>query len=160
MANEINAIAGQLFGVPVGQVYTAGPGIVIDNVHKTVRVDETELWSGNTNIVTDNYVTLSEQASNFSIIQVQFGDNAGGWSTITLFPGTATRWAFTKAASNDASSCIMDIAEMSQYSSGSLKWIFRYPRRLTFNSNNTFSFINNAGTFYLKKIVGVNRISS
>lgn len=36
MANEINAVAGQLFGVPVGQVYTAGPGIVIDNVHKTV----------------------------------------------------------------------------------------------------------------------------
>lgn len=36
MANEINAVAGQLWGIPMGEVYTAGPGIKIDNVHKVV----------------------------------------------------------------------------------------------------------------------------
>lgn len=33
---EINSVAGQLVGIPVGQVYTAGPGIKIDNVNKTI----------------------------------------------------------------------------------------------------------------------------
>lgn len=37
----INSVAGQLVGIPVGQVYTAGPGIKIDNVNKVVSVDIT-----------------------------------------------------------------------------------------------------------------------
>lgn len=36
MANEINSIAGQLVGIPMGQVYTAGDGISIDAVNKVV----------------------------------------------------------------------------------------------------------------------------
>lgn len=56
MANEINAVAGQLWGVPVGQVYTAGPGIVIDNVHKTVRVGTLE-WEDVTSTMTGTSAT-------------------------------------------------------------------------------------------------------
>lgn len=33
---EINSVAGQLVGIPVGQVYTAGDGISIDAVNKVV----------------------------------------------------------------------------------------------------------------------------
>ena len=36
MANEINSVAGQLVGIPMGQVYTAGDGISIDAVNKVV----------------------------------------------------------------------------------------------------------------------------
>lgn len=38
---EINSVAGQLVGIPMGQVYTAGPGVKIDNVNKVVSVDIT-----------------------------------------------------------------------------------------------------------------------
>ena len=72
---EINSVAGQLVGVPVGQVYTAGPGIKIDNVNKTVSVDNTVTaittlsdigtktvagtnWTGTYAIVANNWVNL------------------------------------------------------------------------------------------------------
>ena len=56
MANEINSVAGQLWGIPMGEVYTAGPGIKIDNVHKVVSatepvvdvVSDCENWNGHT----------------------------------------------------------------------------------------------------------------
>lgn len=71
---EINSVAGQLVGIPVGQVYTAGPGIKIDNVHKVVSVDETVLWSGT---ATNSTVTLNETADNFERITIYYrnGDN-------------------------------------------------------------------------------------
>lgn len=65
---EINSVAGQLVGVPVGQVYTAGKGVVIDNVNKTVRTDETVLWSGLAG-ASDFPLTLSESLSNFEKVE-------------------------------------------------------------------------------------------
>lgn len=65
---EINSVAGQLVGIPVGQVYTAGPGIKIDNVNKVVSVDETVLWSG-----ASLTATLSELPTNFERIRIEFG---------------------------------------------------------------------------------------
>lgn len=47
---EINSVAGQLVGIPVGQVYTAGKGIKIDNVNKVVSVDIT--WTNVSSEVT------------------------------------------------------------------------------------------------------------
>ena len=44
MSEQVNSVAGQLVGIPVGQVYTAGKGIKIDNVNKVVTVDETVLF--------------------------------------------------------------------------------------------------------------------
>lgn len=67
----INSVAGQLVGIPVGQVYTAGKGIKIDNVNKVVSVDETVLYD-----CSDNYVygtksvTLSESYKNFEVIKI------------------------------------------------------------------------------------------
>lgn len=71
MANEINSVAGQLIGIPIGQVYTAGPGIKIDNVNKVVSVDETVLYDCSDNYVYGtNSVTLSESYKNFEIIKI------------------------------------------------------------------------------------------
>ena len=72
---EINSVFGQLVGVPVGQVYTAGPGIKIDNVNKIVSVDNTVTvltnlsdigtkavsgtnWSNTSAIIANNWVNL------------------------------------------------------------------------------------------------------
>ena len=66
---EINSVAGQLVGIPMGQVYTAGPGIKIDNVNKTVSVDETVLWEyDGTN--PQSSVTLSEAFTNFEYLDI------------------------------------------------------------------------------------------
>ena len=71
---EINSVAGQLVGIPVGQVYTAGPGIKIDNVNKTVRTDETVLWSGSIALTSMNgsgsAIQMSESLYNFEMIVV------------------------------------------------------------------------------------------
>lgn len=69
---EINSVAGQLVGIPVNQVYTAGKGIVIDNVNKTVRTDETVLFSTDTFAPGDTQQTynLSESPLNFERIAV------------------------------------------------------------------------------------------
>ena len=73
---EINSVAGQLVGIPVGQVYTAGPGIKIDNVHKTVSVDETVLYAAPTDAGTtlslDDYVTLSESMTHFEKVRIYY----------------------------------------------------------------------------------------
>lgn len=78
---EINSVAGQLVGIPVGQVYTAGPGIKIDNVHKTVSVDETVLYDGNGS--TTSSATLSESVSNFQYLDLYMrGSNVSQYPTV------------------------------------------------------------------------------
>lgn len=69
---QINSVAGQLVGIPCGQVYTAGKGIKIDNVNKVVTVDETVLWEGTQWSVGDTgqELTLSESPLNFETIKV------------------------------------------------------------------------------------------
>ena len=66
---QINSVYGQLVGVPVGQTYVAGPGIKIDNVNKTVSVDETVLWSGSLGS-TGTSLPLSEATTNFEFIDI------------------------------------------------------------------------------------------
>ena len=78
MANEINAVAGQLWGIPMGEVYTAGPGIKIDNVHKVVSVDETEIWSGAETVASNLELTLSEDFTNFERIKI-YGETWNNW---------------------------------------------------------------------------------
>jgi len=83
---EINSVAGQLVGIPVGQVYTAGKGIKIDNVHKTVSVDETVLFEDLTadgTVVAS--VVLSETSTNFEDIEITVGWKGG--STSISAPG-------------------------------------------------------------------------
>lgn len=65
---EINSVAGQLVGIPVGQVYTAGKGIKIDNVNKVVSVDETVLWTGEASGANAT-MSLSEAFTNFERVR-------------------------------------------------------------------------------------------
>lgn len=67
---EINSVAGQLVGVPIGQVYTAGKGVVIDNVNKTVRTDETVLFEETNYTYGRSSVTLSEDYRHFECIKI------------------------------------------------------------------------------------------
>ena len=69
---EINSVAGQLVGIPVGQVYTAGPGIKIDNVNKIVSVDETVLWEGTLVGSAGGTVDLAERVTNFERIRITY----------------------------------------------------------------------------------------
>lgn len=93
MANEINSVAGQLWGVPMGQVYTAGTGIKIDNVHKIITNDETVLYdTGSTEptaITSETSIQLSESAMNFSIIRVYYRNSFG---TVGNYLGIAEGW--------------------------------------------------------------------
>lgn len=69
---EINSVAGQLVGIPVGQVYTAGEGVVVDNVHKTItsKYNETVLYDGGLNPDSVSSITLSETTMNFERIVI------------------------------------------------------------------------------------------
>ena len=63
--NQILSVEGQLVGIPL-QEYTAGPGIVVDNVNKVIKVDETVLYDGSS----ATSVTCSEAITNFELLRV------------------------------------------------------------------------------------------
>lgn len=82
---EINSVAGQLVGIPVGQVYTAGKGIKIDNVNKVVSVDETVLMDTPTAVSNNLEIVLSEVFTNFEHIRIEGVRNpASGYNTSTV----------------------------------------------------------------------------
>ena len=68
MSEQVNSVAGQLVGIPCGQVYTAGKGIKIDNVNKVVSVDETVLWTGEAS-GSNATMSLSEAFTNFERVR-------------------------------------------------------------------------------------------
>ena len=155
MANEINAVAGQLFGVPVGQVYTAGKGVVIDNVHKTVRVDETVLWENANGVTGASFpLTLSEAPANFERIRLVLKP----WSSRVItseFPGSETSFLV------DSSWCDLSMTSMYNFIT-----IFSVDSTsLTFVGNKfikwgTTTINSDTSQFSLYKVVGINRISS
>ena len=60
--NQILSVAGQLVGIPL-QEYTAGPGIVVDNVNKTISVGIT--WEDVTSQVTVNTSLVTSGSMSF-----------------------------------------------------------------------------------------------
>ena len=152
MSNEINSVAGQLVGIPVGQVYTAGKGIKIDNVNKVVSVDETELWTGDLK-GQNSTANLSDSVINFERIKVYGHTDDGseyGWSYELETYGLTRHYQIGVSVSNN----------------GWSKWfVFGLNgtvltnvcgKALTWGSA-TWSNINN--NWGITKVVGINRIA-
>ena len=161
MANEINAVAGQLWGVPVGQVYTAGPGVVIDNVHKTVRVDETVLWSGSTAVALGGEYNLSEDVSNFERVAVYASRNPSTTQApiIMVYDLSAnhniTFWAPLYTATNTSSSIYVDA-----FGGNFANSKFTVTGFVRKEIRSTDIATTGSSPLSIVKIVGINRISS
>lgn len=162
MANEINAVAGQLWGIPMGEVYTAGPGIKIDNVHKIVSVDETVLWEGSMYLNNDSG-SLSESISNFESVAIYgapvYGgglqryeflvDTSGTPAYRLAMPaadGVAAYYAFFNLNISSTATVTRSRLVKIMYSDGSVT-------TADFTSSSTLKA-------YIKKIVGINRKSA
>ena len=169
MANEINAVAGQLWGIPVGQVYTAGPGIKIDNVNKVVRVDETVLYDGSTS-GTSGDVTLSEVITNFERIGIFYSMNHAYLNGNYNFGG---KWIYLDPADlsvtkkfniNDfgcdgtASNTMVLRSDVYTVSNDLKKFVHDIATQMFFNGTSWAVTTTKHAIMY--KVVGVNRISS
>lgn len=157
MANEINAVAGQLFGVPVGQVYTAGPGIVIDNVHKTVRADETVLYSSNTAVAQGGTMALTENPENFSTVKlyVAHAANATNLAIVIEYTGDTTRYDVVMPVTDNATNLIMDRYYFSR--SGTTVTVGGRKRHTIGASSVSSSDLTNPA--FVMKIIGIKRIA-
>lgn len=162
MANEINAVAGQLWGVPMGQVYTAGNGVVIDNVHKTVRVDETVLWTGAASTTT---IALSEAPINFEYIKVYIKrqSNLEGFTKALIFPVKTTNVSFplmlTYESIESATSYATYITRYNGNTS-TTSFTFAFAQKISSTVGGSVTHASDSGTIEIFKVVGVNRVSA
>lgn len=155
---EINSVAGQLVGIPVGQVYTAGPGIKIDNVNKVVSVDETVLWSNTSGVAPGSFpLSLSETITNFERVKFY-------WQTFN-YPGK--NHTVSEKMTDVADITLGDfIYNKSSTANFNVLWELEISNT-TVNSIST-KYVNWASTnpgdassfFLMFKIVGINRIQS
>ena len=168
MANEINAVAGQLWGVPVGQVYTAGPGVVIDNVHKTVRVDETVLWEDLTNTTqlysgTTNF-NLSESFMNFERIKVYYRHSFSGnmWDTSEgiVLANTDLRLGVNPQSQGDNAWTLIDRAIFNFPYTTPTKFVVTATTRagLSISGSTVTGTTSNNGIIPMR-VVGINRVA-
>lgn len=81
MANEILSVEGQLVGIPL-QEYTAGPGIVVDNVDKVIKVADDF-------IVTEVLTFTKSVAANTWFNQI-FTPTKAGYVAIAMTPAVNT----------------------------------------------------------------------
>lgn len=144
-----------------GTVATSA-GIVGDGTSQNpLRADETVLWSGTpVGSTSGNYITLTENASGFESIKVVAGNSDCTWSTISEFPGVASRWEFERIARDNTNYTIIDAAGLYRDSTDALKWVSRGGSRLQFNSNNTIGYQSTLTSMYVFKVVGINRIGN
>ena len=70
MSEPLMSVAGQLVGIPA-EKYSGINGITVDQNNKTIGLDETVLWEGDA----DSNITLSEAASHFEYVKVEFRTN-------------------------------------------------------------------------------------
>ena len=160
MANEINAVAGQLWGIPMGEVYTAGPGIKIDNVHKIVGVDETVLWDGNGSALTT--ATLDESIYNFEYIRIDLFMGSGNIQGKLVKTDTSPTYISVGGITTEANTYVTYVfaCSMNVTNSGKTLTVPQKGNGFAILTNKTVNYFqnNNIGTVY--RIVGINRKSA
>ena len=147
----------------------AGPGIHIDNPDgNTLRVSvaqelATELWSGDSGQITgatDGSLPLSEAAEHFEYLLVYVSGSAmsGGIVVLRFHPNgdNTSFYPLTVSYTNDGGtiftdSCVVKIAGSTFY--------IKFGMRTGINASGTVIAATNRGPI-IKKIVGINRISS
>ena len=160
---QINSVYGQLVGVPVGQTYVAGPGITIDNVNKTVSVDETVLWESNVSNG-ETSATLSESIYNFESVRIFYraGERYGVWLSVEVMNRDISSGGIRLVdwfINSPDTAIIMGTANYSVSNNG-LTLTGSQLHHLWFSlSNFSYSGQGTAGV-YIKKVVGINRIQS
>ena len=150
-------------GLPVRE-YTAGPGIIIDPVNKTISApaaEEVVLWEG-TASSTNTAITLSENLKNFSHVKLYVsGTYATGFSpTILESPVEDGKDIRGFAVSDDGSATYLSSWRLAV--NGATLTITR-GRVTTLKSGGvSISEASATGSFptYISKVVGVSRISS
>lgn len=160
MSEAIVSVAGQLVGIPV-EKYTGVSGIVVDPVNKTIRPDETVLWSGTPS--TSN-ITLSEAATNFEFIRV-FGkwhynasEDSGRGIEITseqLIPTSAVSFTLSGIGLESLTSTNSVYMSAVDYRIDGSTLIRRAGIRMKNNATNT----SNTDTIEAYKVIGINRIA-
>lgn len=159
MPEQINSMAGQLVGIPMGQVYTAGKGIVIDNVNKTVRTDETVLFT-DTTMAGVSTCTLTEEATNFEYLDMVVGypNNSNGLNYVRI-PSATTYLHFTYQAGNGVTDYF---ARVYGVINGTAITVTHCKTMYSAYSSTSVDSIRNDSSSDMKciyKVIGVNRIA-
>lgn len=149
--SEVLSVQGQLVGIPVEQ-YTGVSGIVVDPVNKTIRADETVLYSGDG---TD--LSLSEDIYNFERLRFKVDPGQGmkyievapaGTLAFGAFNGVGTAWIKFFRLSYDSTSHKFTVARTKAIG-------------VTFdNTSTTWSASIDSDLAGIKEIVGINRIAN
>ena len=157
MSEQINSVAGQLVGIPMGQVYTAGKGIKIDNVNKVVSVDETVLWEATAN---NQYsATLSEPYSNFERVRIEFNSNdtmSTNKSLYNEFPGYVTQFNLI-GQRTDGGGIVMTLSDLVG-SNDNTQLTPSYGRYVIVSKTSTTLTVGSIN-IALKSVVGIHRIA-
>lgn len=160
---EINSVAGQLVGIPMGQVYTAGPGIKIDNVNKVVSVDETVLYTHTTvaSSAVNDVLLMAEPVTNFERIRVEFWNREFNERRITneFYTDNAIADTTVFVASYDASTSANGQQRVNMlFSLNSDGNLVDKGHNLCY-STSSYTSANNRG-LGIHRVVGINHITS
>ena len=159
MSEQVNSVAGQLVGIPVGQVYTAGKGIKIDNVNKVVTVDETVLFD-DTTMTGVSTCTLTEAATNFEYLDMVVGypNNSNGLNCVRI-PSATTYLHFTYQAGNGATDYFARVYGLINGTAISVTHCKMMYSAYSSTSADSIRNDNSTDMKCIYKVVGINRIA-
>lgn len=151
MSEPLMSVAGQLVGIPA-EKYSGTNGVTVDQNSKTIGLDETVLWQGDA----DSNITLSESASHFEYVKVEFRTNDNIQSLDFIKPALSTQ--FTLMGKFFWITQNMTYLKISTFSFNEARTVINVTggAELQFGSNYARDIGNRLS---LLKVIGINRIS-
>jgi hypothetical protein len=152
-----------------GLQLVAGPGVTMTVsgtnlvVSANSGMDETLLWSGtySGSISDSNYITLSEDPTNFEYVMVS---NGGGYGSTYTYLGKATTWSFFQPFAKNDSGVTVVYATRYDVNHTNLRVTAKGIASYNVGSSGISGYSNassmNVGEVQLTKVIGINRISS